>query len=65
MIEIVHRQLSFLGHVIRKDDLEGLVVTGFIDGKRARGRPRESFLTYFSKMMNKSLLKMIRMAIKK
>ena len=33
LIEIVHRKLSFLGHVIRKDDLEGFVVNGFVDGK--------------------------------
>ena len=54
-----------LGHVIRKDDLEGLVVTGFVDGKRVRGRPRETFLTYLGKQMNKSPLEMIRMARKK
>ena len=34
LLYIVHRQLSFLGHVMRKDDWEGLVVTGFVDGKR-------------------------------
>ena len=37
----VHMQLSFFGHVIGKDYLEGLVVTGFLDGKLARGRPSE------------------------
>ena len=37
---IVRRQFSFLGHVLRKDEREKLVVTGFVDGKRARGRQR-------------------------
>ena len=37
---IVRRQLSFLGHVLRKDKLEKLVVTDFVDGKPARGRQR-------------------------
>ena len=45
LMEIVHRQLSYLGHVIGKDDLEGLVVTGFVDGKR----PKETFLAYLSR----------------
>ena len=36
--DIVRRQLSFFGHVLRKDKLEKLVVTGFGDGKRARDR---------------------------
>ena len=34
------RQLSFLGHVYRKDDLERAVLTGRIEGKRDRGRQR-------------------------
>ena len=37
-IDIVHRQLTFLGHILRKGELENLVVTRFIDGKRDRGR---------------------------
>ena len=38
LVDIVRRQMSFLGHVLRKEEMEHLVVTGFIDGKRARGR---------------------------
>ena len=38
LIDIVHRQLTFLGHILRKGELENLVVTGFVDGKRDRGR---------------------------
>ena len=48
--DIVRRQLSFLGDMLRKDEREKLVVTGFDDGKRARGRQRETFLTYLGKM---------------
>ena len=47
------RQLSFLGHVLRKDDLEKLEVTGVVDGKRARGRQRKAFLTHLGKMKQK------------
>ena len=35
---------SFLGHVLRKDELEKLVVTGLVDGKR--DRERDTMLTY-------------------
>ena len=48
--DIVRRQLSFLGHVLRKDELEKLVVTCVVDGKRARGRQRETSLTYLGKI---------------
>ena len=51
--DMVRRYLSFLGHVLRKDKLEKLVVTAFVDGKRARGRQRKTFLTYLGKMKQK------------
>ena len=63
--DIVRRQLSFLGHILRKDELEKLVVTGFVEGKRARGRQRETFLTYLSKMTNKSPHVLLRMATRR
>ena len=52
-MDIVRRQMSILGHVLRKEEMEHLVVTGFVDGKRARGRQRETFLTYLGKFTNK------------
>ena len=45
LIDIVHRQLTFLGHILRKGERENIVVTGFVDGKR------ETFLTYLSKIV--------------
>ena len=49
LVVIVRLQMSFLGHVLRKEEMEHLIVTGFVDGKRARGRQRETFLTYLGK----------------
>ena len=43
LVDIVRRQMSFLGHVLRKEEMGHLVVTGFVDGKRARGRQRDQF----------------------
>ena len=57
----VRRQFSFLGHVLRKDELEKLVVTGFVDGKRARGR-QETFLTYLGNMKQKTPRELLQMA---
>ena len=65
LIDIVHRQLTFLGHILRKGELEKLVVTGFVDGKRDRGRQRETFLTYLSKIVGKSPLELINLAKKR
>ncbi|GFR87083.1 retrovirus-related Pol polyprotein LINE-1 [Elysia marginata] len=38
------RQLSFVGHIYRKDNLERLALTGRVQGKRDRGRQRVTFL---------------------
>ena len=34
------RQLRFLGHVMRLQQLESVCVTGRVEGRRGRGRPR-------------------------
>ena len=43
-------------------DMEHLVVTGFVDGKRARGKQRETFLTYLGKFTNKPPMELLRLA---
>ena len=65
LIDIVHRQLTFLGHILRKGELENLGVTGFVDGNRDRGRQRETFLTYLSKIVGQSPLDLINLAKKR
>ena len=44
MKNIREKQMQFPCHVIRRDQLENLSVTGKIDGKRERGRQREKFM---------------------
>ena len=52
LINIIReRQLKFLGHVMRKEGLENLVLTGFIEGKRSRGRQRLMFLQSLNNWM--------------
>ena len=45
---ITSRQIRFLGHVLRKNELEAIVLTGKIEGKRARGRQRKMFVDWVS-----------------
>ena len=47
--DMIRRQITFLGHVIRKDELENVVLIGYVEGTRDRGKQRETFLTYLSK----------------
>src|SRR5437870_11284161 len=37
-------QLKFLGHVMRKEGLEDLILNGKIQGTRGRGRPRQTYM---------------------
>ncbi len=45
------RQLEFLGHVMRKEELENLSVTGKISGKRSRGRQKLTYIASISRWM--------------
>ena len=53
------RQLEFFGHVMRKEEIENLVVTGKINGKRDRGRQRVTFVKSLSNWMNTPSTKII------
>ena len=41
---IRRRQMRFLGHVMRREQIENLSLTGRIPGERGRGRPRMKYL---------------------
>ncbi len=46
------RQLQFVGHICRKRDLEHLALTGKLEGKKSRGRQRETFITSLNRWTN-------------
>ena len=50
---LAKRQLSFFGHVMRKEGLENLATTGYIHGKRARGRQRQTILDWFVRLLER------------
>ena len=62
MKQIVKRQCSFLGHVLRKRGIEYQVATGKVEGKRDRGRQRQTFLGWIGKCFDKSGVDIIRLA---
>ena len=45
---IVSRQIRFVGYVMRKNQLEAVALTGMIEGKRATGRQRKTFMDWIS-----------------
>ena len=40
--DIVSKRIKIFGHVVRKEEMVNLVETGFVEGKRAQGRQRET-----------------------
>ena len=62
MKQIVKRQCSFLGHILRKGGIEYQVVTGKVDGKRDRGRQRQTFLGWLGKCLDRRGVDFIRFA---
>jgi len=49
MSTIVTRQICFVGHIVKKGKLKYLSLTGKVEGKRARGRQRLTFLGWLER----------------
>ena len=47
--DMIRRQITLLGHVIRKDELEKVVLTEYVEGTRDQRKQKDTFLTYLSK----------------
>ena len=43
MQDMIHRQITFIGHVIRKDELKKVALIGYMEGTRDRGKQIETF----------------------
>ena len=56
------QQLEFLGHCVRKNDLEYLFLTGKIEGKRDRGRQRATYLQNVAAWVNMDSIALLRLA---
>ena len=60
LVKIGTHQLEFLGHCLRKEEIERLTLTGKIEGKRARGRQRITYLKRIAEWSGKSTLELIK-----
>ena len=59
---ITRRRMNFLGHIIRKGKLECSVLQGLIQGKRARGRQRETYLDRIQRLVGERACHIIQAA---
>ena len=41
---IKQRKMSYFGHMVRREDMQRLLLEGYINGRRGRGRPRVSWM---------------------
>ena len=62
MKQIVKRQCSFLGHIVRKGGIEYQVVTGIVEGKRDRGMQKQTFLGWLGKCLDRRRVDTIHLA---
>ena len=46
--------MRLLGHVLRKDELENVILTGYIEGRRDRGKQRGPFLSCLEKITDRN-----------
>ena len=60
--DMIHTQMTFLGHVIRKDVLEKVMLIGYVEGTCDRGKQIETLLTYLSKHKGIKPDEMVRLA---
>ena len=54
MATIKSRKLKFLGHVMRRNGTENLAITGKMEGKRARGCQRQTYISNIKYRMGNS-----------
>src|ERR1700730_7173055 len=57
-----NRQMSFFGHVMRNKEIESIIISGKIEGKRCKGRQRITYTKSLSEWMNVEEVHMIRFA---
>ncbi|GFR86563.1 eukaryotic translation initiation factor 3 subunit F [Elysia marginata] len=49
--KIRKRQATFFGHMMRQEELENLIITGMMTGRRCRGRQREKLTDSMAKWL--------------
>ena len=60
MVTIQRRQLRFVGHAVRKEGLQKLVLEGKFEGKRGRGRRRLDYMGGLASATGYSAVELLR-----
>ena len=59
---LIKRKTQYFGHAIRKDKIQKLLITGKINGRRSRGRPRRTWVGDITIWSRRNLVQCVRMA---
>ena len=57
--------MKFSGHAVSREEMENLVVTGFVEGKRAQRRKSETYLTYLQNRKDLTPIELIHLVNKR
>ena len=60
MVTIRRRQLRFVGHAVRKEGLQKLVLEGKLEGERGRGRRRLDYMGGLASARGYSAVELLR-----
>ena len=58
---MVNRKVKVFGHGMRKEEMENLVTTGYIEARELGAAKGETYLTYLQKMKEKTPIELIRL----
>ena len=61
-MKIMQRKVKYFGHIIRADKIQKTLLTGKVEGKRGRGRPRRTWASDIEQWTQRSMSKCVREA---
>ena len=63
LIDIINaRKLKFIGHILRSDNLDNVLLTGMVFGSRGRGRPKTRFWDDIRQLTGMGIREAVRLA---
>ena len=63
LIDIINaRKLKFIGHILRSDNLDNVLLTAMVFGPRGRGRPKTRFWDDIRQLTSMGIREAVRLA---
>ena len=59
-LEIKQRKIRYFGHIVRADKIQRALLTGKVEGKRGRGRPRRAWANDIEQWTERSMKNCLR-----